>query len=291
MPRTFGQIQFEFWYDAEMNAQPLAERMLAAFFISGIHTNSLGIYRCPLESLPFDIHRPREETEKAFVRLIDMGFISYCELTGYVWVKKYLKHNWPKTVKQKKGILNLIEALPNGIRFRHELQSIVNLMNDSTSVWPEDTHSNTNRVPIDTHSNGTRYIERDIERDIESEREIEKDIEIESREKIEDKEKDTEIDSESKKPSSSESLSRPIGNCPIGPSKSYEKFIEVKDLEDFVKNAGLEFNLGRRVSETTQGLLPITAEEVGLALADLKASENPSAHPINHINEYVKFNR
>lgn len=106
--REYGQIQCSFWTDADHQGLSDAAILLAAYLLTGPHSNGLGCYRLPIGYIQED--RPNwsiETISKGFNELSRIGFCKRCETTKYVLIPKFLY--WNPIVNPKIGIARVKE--------------------------------------------------------------------------------------------------------------------------------------------------------------------------------------
>src|SRR3990167_2608963 len=91
--REYGQIQSSFWTDPEIRSLTDQAKLLAAYLLSGPHSNGLGCFRLPYGYLSADFGWSPETVQKAFRELFQIRFILYCDETQFVLIQKFLHWN------------------------------------------------------------------------------------------------------------------------------------------------------------------------------------------------------
>lgn len=91
--REYGQIQCSFWSDTDIQALSDQAKLLAAYLLTGPHSNGIGCYRLPDGYVQADFGWTSETVSKGFAELFQIGFCKRCERTDFVLIPKFLKWN------------------------------------------------------------------------------------------------------------------------------------------------------------------------------------------------------
>lgn len=91
--REYGQIQCSFWTDPDIQSLSDQARQLAAYLLTGPHSNGLGCYRLQDGYVMADFGWDSETVSKGFQELFDIGFSERCEKTQFVLIPKFLYWN------------------------------------------------------------------------------------------------------------------------------------------------------------------------------------------------------
>lgn len=91
--REYGQIQCSFWTDPEILSLGNDAKLLAAYLMTGPHSNGIGCYRLPFGYVEADFGWSSETVSKAFAELSEIGFAMYCERSQFVFMPRFLKFN------------------------------------------------------------------------------------------------------------------------------------------------------------------------------------------------------
>lgn len=91
--REYGQIQCAFWTDPELQSMSDEAVLLAAYLMTGPHSNGLGCYRLPDGYVQADRGWSSGTIKKAFAELSANGFAYRCERTGFVLIPNFLRWN------------------------------------------------------------------------------------------------------------------------------------------------------------------------------------------------------
>lgn len=91
--REYGQLQCSFWQSADIRACSDSAKLLAAYLITGPHSNGLGCYRLPDGYVTADFGWSFDTVSKAFRELIERGFVQRCSDTDFVLLPKFLHWN------------------------------------------------------------------------------------------------------------------------------------------------------------------------------------------------------
>lgn len=91
--REYGQIQCSFWSDPDVQALSDVAKLLAAYLMTGPHSNGIGCYRLPDGYIQADLGWDSKTVSKGFAELFRIGFAKRCEATFFVLIPKFLKWN------------------------------------------------------------------------------------------------------------------------------------------------------------------------------------------------------
>lgn len=91
--RDYGQIQCSFWTDPDIQRLSDGAIRLAAYLLTGPHSNALGCYRLPAMYLMADFNWTTEQVENCFEELEAIGFCQRCPETGFILLPKFLRWN------------------------------------------------------------------------------------------------------------------------------------------------------------------------------------------------------
>jgi hypothetical protein len=111
--REYGQIQCSFWTDPEIQSLTDQARQLAAYLLTGPHSNGLGCYRLPNGYVEADFNWDNETVSKGFDELLKIGFAKRCESTFFVFIPKFLSWNEisnPNVAKSREKEFNLVSG-------------------------------------------------------------------------------------------------------------------------------------------------------------------------------------
>ncbi|MBW2032801.1 MAG: hypothetical protein JRI94_04290 [Deltaproteobacteria bacterium] len=119
--REYGQIQLRFWSNPDIQGLADQAKLLALYFLSGPHSNSLGCFRCPPGYIAEDLHWDLDIVQKHLDALRGIGFLEYDESLGWVFIPKFLKWNPPQNCNVGKGMSKLAENIPGNTTFYKSL--------------------------------------------------------------------------------------------------------------------------------------------------------------------------
>ncbi len=91
--REYGQIQCSFWIDPDIQNLSDGAARLAAYLLTGPHSNGIGCYRLPDGYVMADFGWSKEKVSKAFEELFQIGFCERCESTDFVLIPRFLRWN------------------------------------------------------------------------------------------------------------------------------------------------------------------------------------------------------
>lgn len=119
--RDFGIIHIRFWEWALEHRLSDQAKLVAAYLLTCRHSNSLGCFRIPKEYVSADMGYGMERVSKAYIELMESGFLLYCEHSKYAFLPNYLRWNRPQNPKHAKGILKLITQLPSTFSLKQSI--------------------------------------------------------------------------------------------------------------------------------------------------------------------------
>lgn len=110
--REYGQIQCGFWQSEDAQAFTDAGKLLAAYLLTGPHSNGIGCYRCPDGYVMEDLGWSSERVSQGFEELSRNRF-AY-RFKGVVCIPKFLAWNKVSNGNVAKARMAELNALPNG---------------------------------------------------------------------------------------------------------------------------------------------------------------------------------
>lgn len=110
--REFAKFGCGFWTSQAIQSLSDTGKLLAAYLISGPHSNQAGVYRLPDGYVSADLGWGFERVREGFEELSRNGFAQRCSSTFWVVIRKALKHQPPDNINQAKHISALIEQVP-----------------------------------------------------------------------------------------------------------------------------------------------------------------------------------
>ncbi|HFF3759543.1 TPA: hypothetical protein ACGCNR_001527 [Stenotrophomonas maltophilia] len=110
--REYGQIQCAFWQSQDAQEWTDAGKLLAAYLMTGPHSNGLGCYRCPDGYVMADLGWSLERVSEGFAELSRNGFAYRFE--GVVFLPGFLRWNKVANGNVAAARMAEFEALPKG---------------------------------------------------------------------------------------------------------------------------------------------------------------------------------
>lgn len=110
--REYGQIQCAFWQSADAQEWTDAGKLLAAYLMTGPHSNGLGCYRCPDGYVLADLGWSQERVSEGFAELSRNGF-AY-RFDGVVFMPGFLRWNKVANGNVASARMAEFDALPKG---------------------------------------------------------------------------------------------------------------------------------------------------------------------------------
>lgn len=131
--REYAKIESKFWIWAARHRLTDDAKLLALYFLSNTHSNSIGVYHLPLAYIVADLgwlpERIRETvselSEKPFRNGLPNPFILYCKSTSYVYITDYLVHNPPANNNIAKNMAGAISQIPAEFSYWPEFKDVL----------------------------------------------------------------------------------------------------------------------------------------------------------------------
>ena len=119
-------------------------RWIMTYLLIAPHGNMIGCFRLPKSYISEDTGYPIDRVSIGLRYCIDSGFIRYCDTTGWVWIRRYLKYNPVAGPKQASAANRMILDIPTTCCFFDEFRQLLDGVFQGIEL-PE-------RYPIDTLS-------------------------------------------------------------------------------------------------------------------------------------------
>lgn len=119
--RNYAQIQCAFWVHPKIKELSHNAKLLAAYLISGPHSNGLGCYRLPLQYINSDLNWRTSTATKAMRELSEIDFCDYCESTQIVFMPNFMRWNSFKNKNVATARQKEFNQLPSNLRFMERL--------------------------------------------------------------------------------------------------------------------------------------------------------------------------
>ncbi len=110
--RDYGKIYVSFWTSEDTASLSPEAKLLAAYLLSGPHTNMIGCFRLPLAYPSADLRFSAETVSRGLAELSRNGFATYDEKFEWVVIHKFLKWNRMQNPNQGKAAAKLMEQIP-----------------------------------------------------------------------------------------------------------------------------------------------------------------------------------
>ncbi|WHL17654.1 hypothetical protein [Stenotrophomonas acidaminiphila] len=134
--REYGQIQCAFWQSADAQEWTDAGKLLAAYLMTGPHSNGIGCYRCPDGYVMADLGWSLERVSEGFAELSRNGF-AY-RFDGVVFLPGFLRWNKVANANVAAARMSEFDGLPKGEAKARVagaiLRNIKHLSNDHRTV-------------------------------------------------------------------------------------------------------------------------------------------------------------
>ncbi|MDB5579635.1 MAG: hypothetical protein JWR80_4811 [Bradyrhizobium sp.] len=163
MSMNYGIVRPSFWTGSTGRAlrqDPDAQR-LALYLMTSPHSNSLGVFRCPIQYMATETGSTTEGASMSLARLFLLDFCTYDEVTETVWVHEMAKYQigvvLKATDKRQKHVQRIFNEIENSLMqqaFFTKYGIAYNLAFDSTSVQDVSSDDGTTKpVPSPSEAN------------------------------------------------------------------------------------------------------------------------------------------
>lgn len=144
--KDYGRIYGVFWTSGDI--QPLSDhsKLLAAYLLTCTHGTIAGAFYLPDAYVAEDLAWSPETVSEGFLELSDIGFVSRCEVTKWIWVRKFLQWNEPENPNQWKAVRKMAERVPPKCCWLPEFERSLNP--SETVSEPPDNGSSTPRETV-----------------------------------------------------------------------------------------------------------------------------------------------
>lgn len=114
--REYGAIPTRFWSDPPIKALSDQAKLLAAYLLTGPHTNMLGCFRLPTGYVAEDFSWSFATVSKRFKELLTISFVTRDRDTGWLVIHPFLDWNPIENPNQGKSTRKLFEQIPPNTR-------------------------------------------------------------------------------------------------------------------------------------------------------------------------------
>ena len=109
--RKYGLVKFLFWQDHKIRRLSIGALVVFNYLLTAQHGNALGCFRLPLLYAEEDLAPwlSQKQVADAYGELETAEIILYCQESGYVLVKNFLRHNPPANQNVAKFCMTLVQ--------------------------------------------------------------------------------------------------------------------------------------------------------------------------------------
>lgn len=111
--REYGKIHSSFWTSNDIRSMTEDGRTLAAYLLTGPHSNMLGCFRIPVAYVADDLNWASERVKEGFAELYRKGWATLSEGSNWVVIHKFLKWNQPENPNVVKAAEKLFDQIPD----------------------------------------------------------------------------------------------------------------------------------------------------------------------------------
>jgi hypothetical protein len=160
---SYSKFKPQFWTGKtgkRIRDQGRDAQVIAAYLITGPHSNMIGLYYLPLAYITADTGIPIEGASKALQSLSEVGFCEYDDAAEVVWVYEMARHQVGETLKvtdkQSAGVNNTYRAVPDNAylgSFFDKYAEQFHLKQKREQASPIEAPSKALLSPIEANSN------------------------------------------------------------------------------------------------------------------------------------------
>lgn len=108
----YTRISTRFWDSRSLSDN---EKLLFLYTLTSPHSNTIGFYVLPKLYIMHDLGWSRQRLAKPFNKLLQVGFIKYCNKTSVILIPDYLKHNPIQNKNQAIAAVKVFKKMPNSL--------------------------------------------------------------------------------------------------------------------------------------------------------------------------------
>lgn len=116
--RDYGKVFSSIYESLDFRALSEDGRTLVLYLLTCKHGTIAGVFRVPDGYVCEDLQWSQERVAEGFRNIAEKGFATRCEVTKWVWVRKYLEWNPPENPNQRKAILKCVSLVPGSCSWK-----------------------------------------------------------------------------------------------------------------------------------------------------------------------------
>jgi hypothetical protein len=151
----YQKIESTIWYDEKFKSLTPSQQRLWLYLLTCPHGNLIGLFVLPLGYIKTDLEVLPKDLRKDLGKVIEKGFVRYCESTNLIWIKNYLKYNPLTNPNQKKAAIRIITELPKSPVIADFLRTSETLCEGLTEGLPKDFRNQTTEQTTETTTEQT----------------------------------------------------------------------------------------------------------------------------------------
>jgi hypothetical protein len=110
--RTYAYVYTTFWSSPTIVELRDDAKLLALYLLTCQHCTSAGVFRLPVGYASADLGWSQERVREGLKELSENGFVTVCQTTHWVWIRKHLDWNPPENPNQVKAITRVALTVP-----------------------------------------------------------------------------------------------------------------------------------------------------------------------------------
>lgn len=158
--RDFGRVFSSIWESTDFRGLTEDGRTLVLYLLTCQHGTLAGAFRLPDGYVSEDLQWSSERVCEGFADLARKGFASRCEVTKWVWVRKYLEWNPLENPNQRKSAAKIAEKVPAECQWRQGFMRVCGpLFGVMFDAQEEQSAKGSQRVPEQGEVEGEGTVE------------------------------------------------------------------------------------------------------------------------------------
>jgi hypothetical protein len=115
----YVKIATRFWSDEKTSLLKDEEKLLFLYVMTSPHSNMVGFYVLPKLYIMHDLEWSTQRLSKPFDKLLEDGFIKYCDKTSVILIPNFLKYNTIQNRNQAIGAIKALKEVPKNSLYPH----------------------------------------------------------------------------------------------------------------------------------------------------------------------------
>jgi hypothetical protein len=122
--REYGKVFSSIWESSDFRELSEDGRALVLYLLTCKHITIAGVFRLPDGYACEDLQWTPERVSEGFRNLESKGFATRCEVSKWVWVRKFLEWNQPENPNQRKAAVKQANSIPTQCAWKPEFMLV-----------------------------------------------------------------------------------------------------------------------------------------------------------------------